>query len=960
MAQGSNPTDMQEDLRDVREDMAQDMAHEGDTASEPGNAERILDNAERHERRHSNMGTETENTKQCGAEQRSTGKHSAEMDGADPAQAPDNTDATPASAYAVPGAEQYGNEDNAALPEARTHGTKGVQSAEGEKGVQYPADSMENSTAESIAQAPFHAPAHAPAHTPAVSVLVPVYNVEKYIRECLDSIIAQTLKDIEIICVEDGSTDSSLRILQEYAAKDARVVVISKPNGGLPSARNAGLDAARGKYIGFIDGDDYISPDMYRRMYDTAFKHKADIVVCGAQPFPAEAASSWLKDTLSPESTVCRGGGTDALFEVRGARPFLWRDLICREIIEKHHFRLDENIVVGEDQAFQFKVFPAARVVAFIPDKLYHYRISRPESIMNAPQYTDYSSRVAKHVRMVESICRSWKDMGTTQGTIQGMQDAQRKENAQSTPGTHGVEIAHKDWTRLFQWAVDFIYWDIIRVSPADKKKISRDFCRMLADAGYHDYTRDYTCRIRGHFRYMEDLAYMQDAYMQGADIYSTGYGAGTAEAGLAEPVVSIVAVFGKDADYISSFLESVLSQTERRIEVLLYVNGSNEATAKVVHEWLYKDPRICVRTGDWAPVSEKYNDAIRTAKGKYICFLSPLDYIRDSHWLESAVRIFSGEDIYGSTGAAGNAHLVGTGRACGAGNACSADSTGNACGADNACSACNTDYACGTDSTAHPDTTSRAGAGAASVGGCAGDGTQAAGISPENMPEGPAYTDADNTADNICAKSTDTEAGDIYSGGMDIDLVGYTQHVSDGEYGRGSVMKCQNAYYRNFLYRTDKIRAEGILFEDYSLLIGSVFYTRYCLASSTCYFIPEYMHHSETLRRTCIYADEAKRVLRALVWLLQIAKDHGLTKLTRHITELLNSENYIRLITDATYGFYVNPSSVDNPKEDFHTEVLSLLMKANELACLDGQDRALLRTLAVFISRRHLFLEKM
>ena len=105
---------------------------------------------------------------------------------------------------------------------------------------------------------------------PAVSVLVAVYNVSTYLRQCLDSLKNQTLKDIEIICVNDGSTDSSLQILEEYAAKDDRIKLVNKINGGLPSARNAGLEIARGEYICFVDGDDFVDIRMYQKMYRVA------------------------------------------------------------------------------------------------------------------------------------------------------------------------------------------------------------------------------------------------------------------------------------------------------------------------------------------------------------------------------------------------------------------------------------------------------------------------------------------------------------------------------------------------------------------------------------------------------------------------------------------------------------------------------------------------------------------
>ena len=112
---------------------------------------------------------------------------------------------------------------------------------------------------------------------PKVSVIIPVYNVEEYLRECLDSVVNQTLKDIEIICVNDGSTDNSLAILEEYAAKDERLRVFTQENQGQSVARNLAMEKARGEYIGFVDSDDWIDLDFYEKLYRAAVKAQADI-----------------------------------------------------------------------------------------------------------------------------------------------------------------------------------------------------------------------------------------------------------------------------------------------------------------------------------------------------------------------------------------------------------------------------------------------------------------------------------------------------------------------------------------------------------------------------------------------------------------------------------------------------------------------------------------------------------
>ena len=118
-------------------------------------------------------------------------------------------------------------------------------------------------------------------YTPKVSVIIPVYNVEKYLRECLDSVVNQTLREIEIICVDDGSTDSSLDILKEYASKDNRITVIGQQNLHAGVARNAGLAVARGEYLSFLDSDDFFELNMLAEMYNTAKKDGSDTVICG-------------------------------------------------------------------------------------------------------------------------------------------------------------------------------------------------------------------------------------------------------------------------------------------------------------------------------------------------------------------------------------------------------------------------------------------------------------------------------------------------------------------------------------------------------------------------------------------------------------------------------------------------------------------------------------------------------
>ena len=121
-----------------------------------------------------------------------------------------------------------------------------------------------------------------------VSVIIPVYNVEPYLKQCMDSVVGQTLKDIEIICVDDGSTDGSLDILREYAAEDNRIQIIEQKNAGAGAARNNGMRHATGKYLSFLDSDDFFEPRMLEKAYDLAEKDQADFVAYKSDQYHTE------------------------------------------------------------------------------------------------------------------------------------------------------------------------------------------------------------------------------------------------------------------------------------------------------------------------------------------------------------------------------------------------------------------------------------------------------------------------------------------------------------------------------------------------------------------------------------------------------------------------------------------------------------------------------------------------
>lgn len=212
---------------------------------------------------------------------------------------------------------------------------------------------------------------------PLISVIVPVYNMEKYLRKCLDSIAGQSFRNIEIICVNDGSTDSSLDIIKEYASKDGRIVIVDKKNGGLSSARNAGLDIARGEYISFVDSDDWIEA----RTYNTVLKEisDADVVVFGTN-----VTGDYLMDKRSADDEYYRvkySGRQVLTDEMRlNTDVSAWNKLYRRSIIEKGHLRYPEGRLY-EDYPFYWRYMLLCGTAYFEPSHLYNY-LRREGSIM--------------------------------------------------------------------------------------------------------------------------------------------------------------------------------------------------------------------------------------------------------------------------------------------------------------------------------------------------------------------------------------------------------------------------------------------------------------------------------------------------------------------------------------------------------------------------------------------------
>ncbi len=211
-----------------------------------------------------------------------------------------------------------------------------------------------------------------------ISIIVPVYKVEKYLRKCVDSILAQTYTNLEIILVDDGSPDNCGRICDEYAVKDSRVIVIHQKNGGLSAARNAGLDIATGDYIGFVDSDDYIATDMYEKLHSALTENKADVSICNY----AYVDSHYR--LLNKESPIKKEvlNNTEIIEKTAEKNYWYFITVVNRLYKAKLFFKLRFEIgKTNEDEFIAHKIFCQCKKIAVIEDYLYYY-FQREDSIM--------------------------------------------------------------------------------------------------------------------------------------------------------------------------------------------------------------------------------------------------------------------------------------------------------------------------------------------------------------------------------------------------------------------------------------------------------------------------------------------------------------------------------------------------------------------------------------------------
>ena len=249
---------------------------------------------------------------------------------------------------------------------------------------------------------------------PKISIIIPVYNVAEYLPKCLDSILTQTLSDIEIICINDGSTDNSSDILQNYSSKDKRIKIVNQSNQGISAARNAGLKIVQSEYVMFVDSDDYIAPDMAEKLYRTMETDKPDVVICSAECvnlLPKDASpdviewQSWLQPWF--DEYVKPTGIYDVPKTIKHEFiSVVWNKLYKTDIIKNYKIEFPLGLI-EEDEYWLWAYMIHCKKYAFINERLYFY-VKRSGSIMTTRNGNDKVLDILEIERRIYELVKKY------------------------------------------------------------------------------------------------------------------------------------------------------------------------------------------------------------------------------------------------------------------------------------------------------------------------------------------------------------------------------------------------------------------------------------------------------------------------------------------------------------------------------------------------------------------------
>lgn len=438
---------------------------------------------------------------------------------------------------------------------------------------------------------------------PKISVIIPIYNVEKYLRTCLDSLVKQSLESIEFICVNDGSTDDSPTIMREYADRDERFVIITGPNKGYGHAVNEGLHAARGEYVGIVEPDDWVNPHMYEELYSAAALYngeKADVVKSSYWNFydledgtPPYIEKSNMMEKMPHEKAVFDIHVNDELLY---QHPSIWSAIYLRDFLEAKGIRMMEAPGAGwVDNPFLFETLCQARQIVWIPSAYYFYRQTNPHASSYLKDYRIPFERLND----IRSFLR---------------------RTEQTDP-----KVLVSFYNRTFDYIKQVL--EKFRFPEIDPEL----FALIRSSLEQMDPTVLYGAK-RGIRR--DQIEYYEDVMGITAKKIS-------AHPACQNPLISIVMSMRNVRPYILNCLNSIISQTCQSFEVIAVDCSSSDRTVEVTSYVANKDLRFTLMCSASQNIADGFSQGLQATRGEIVLFIDPRTTM-DSKLLRRVSRAFS------------------------------------------------------------------------------------------------------------------------------------------------------------------------------------------------------------------------------------------------------------------------------------------------------------------------------
>ena len=287
-----------------------------------------------------------------------------------------------------------------------------------------------------------------------ISVVIPVYNSASTVADAINCLLSQRYNNLEIICVNDGSSDNSLEILERYAQSHSFIRVLNQENSGVSAARNLGLTNAKGDIVTFLDADDVYAPHALGRIAQAFSQPGVEVFTFGFYCHPQSATPLGLEKALKPDDKTYIQFDSALLFK-DNARPYIGRSAFSRQFLLRESIKFEPGITLGEDQVIYFLAYPLAKKTVLSSEQLYQYNMRQDSAThTNANDSNGDEYRLNQHLKVVETILREWK--------ARGLETQCRNE--------------------LLEWIADFVLFDINRLQAQKRQQLFQRLLKSLKD----------------------------------------------------------------------------------------------------------------------------------------------------------------------------------------------------------------------------------------------------------------------------------------------------------------------------------------------------------------------------------------------------------------------------------------------------------------------------------------------